>query len=126
MYLFDQHVIPDVRGRHVPIGFEEHGDPVTEGGEHLVRHRMTVINLVLKKQETHSLSTPSRSHPTHQPNLICFNCFIFCKILGNKNASTLMLLFKKISILVFALLKNNYIFYHNSIFSNLISYLNKK
>lgn len=83
MYLFDQHVIPDVRGRHVPVGFEEHGDPVTEGGEHLVRHRMTVINLVLKKQETHSLSTPSHIHRTHQPNLICFNFFIFCKILVN-------------------------------------------
>lgn len=92
MYLFDQHVIPDVRGRHVPVGFEEHGDPVTEGGEHLVRHRMTVINLVLKKQETHSLSTPSRIYPTHQPNLICFNIFIFCKILANKNASPLMFL----------------------------------
>lgn len=93
MYLFDQHVIPDVRGCHVPVGFEEHGDPVTEGGEHLVRHRMTVINLVLKKQEeTHSLSTPSRIHPTHQPNLICFNIFIFCKILANKNASPLMFL----------------------------------
>lgn len=46
-YLLDQHVIPNVRGRHVPIVFEERRDPVAEGGEYLVCHGMTVIYLIL-------------------------------------------------------------------------------
>lgn len=80
LYLFDQHVVADIRCRHVAVILQEGGDPVTESREHLVGHGVTVVNLILSTQIKQDHTSHITSHTSHlnsrHRTTLCQNIFL--------------------------------------------------